>query len=342
MRKLIISLSVLAIIGVIAFLLGPVFIVEEGRQAVIIRFGQIVNTVTRAGLYFKTPFIDTVEYYPAKILSWDGDPRRVPTQENQFIWIDTAARWKIVDPARFYSSVTTLEAAFSRLDDVIESSVRTVVASNLLHEAVRNSNIINEINEIERVSLQNEFNLEEATTDGGGLEFSRDSLEELATLITSGEDQATVAKGRRTLSEEMFASASSVMPEFGIELIDIVIRQIRYSDDLTESVYDRMVSERIRIAQAYRSYGEGRKQEIVGQIEREKNSVLSEAYRQAQIITGEADAEAASLYSSSYNQSPTFFRFWRAIESYRETLPNFNSIITTDMDYFRYLHSEDG
>ena len=349
MKKLIVIVSVIAIIVVLAVILGPLYIVEEGRQAVVIRFGQIVNTVTEAGIYFKTPIVDGVRYYPAKIQSWDGDPRRVPTQENQFIWIDTSARWKIVDPTRFYSSVTTLEAAFSRLDDVIESSVRAVIAGNLLHEAVRSSNLINEISVTERTAIQSGIELTDATADEAiedenvTLEFSRNSLEELATLVTSGDDQADVAKGRVTLSDEMFTSVSSVVPEFGIELIDIVIRQIRYSDDLTESVYDRMVSERNRIAQAYRSYGEGRKREIVGQIAREKDRVLSEAYRQAQVITGEADAEAAALYSNSYARSPDFFRFWRAVESYRDTLPTFNnSIITTDMDYFRYLHSEGG
>ncbi len=281
----------------------------------------------------------------------------MPTLENQFIWIDTSARWRIVDIQRFYASVNTLEAAYSRLDDVIESAVRTVIARNPLHEAVRNSNLINQI---ERDRLAAGLKLDsdallaaEAAEAAGGEEapseqgltevvFDRSAFEELASLVTTAQEQEVVVKGRDQLSVEMFASAAAVVPDFGIELIDIVIRQIRYSDDLTESVYDRMVSERRRIAQAYRSYGEGRKRELIGQLDREKNRILSEAYAEAQRISGLGDAEAARIYTGSYSQAPSFFRFWRALDSYRKTIPGFNKIVTTDMDYFRYLHSEDG
>ena len=362
MRKAIISLAIVIVVVSLIFSVGPFFVVEEGTQVVVIRFGEIVNTVPNAGLYFRIPFIDVVARFPKKILSWDGAPSRVPTLENQFIWIDTTARWRITDVAKFYASVNTLEAAFSRLDDVIESSVRTVIARNFIHEAVRNSNLINEtivddVTQTFNIDVDVESDLDAVSEDDGdvaaadeesgtdesqSLFFDRSAVEELASLITSNENQQAVDKGRNDLSDEMFQSAAAVVPDFGIELIDVVIRQIRYSDDLTESVYDRMVSERIRIAQAYRSYGEGRKQEIVGQLERERNSILSEAYAEAQRISGIADANAARLYSASYSRSPSFFRFWRATESYRNTLPEFDKIISTDLDYFRYFHSETG
>lgn len=363
MKRLIISLAVVAILISLIFSVGPFFIIEEGQQAVVVRFGQIVNTVSNAGLHFRIPFIDIVNRFPNRILSWDGAPSRIPTLENQFIWIDTTARWRIVDVAKFYASVNTLETAFSRLDDVIESAVRTVIARNLIHEAVRNSNLINELS---NAGLVQAFNIGEvssditgqgaadgeAQTDGEGtgetvveeesLFFGRSALDELADLVVENEDQEAVVKGRNVLSEEMLLSVAEVVPDFGIEVIDVVIRQIRYSDDLTESVYDRMVSERNRIAQAYRSYGEGRKQEIIGQLDREKNRILSEAYEEAQRISGRADADAARLYAASYSRSPSFFRFWRATESYRTTLPEFDKVISTDLDYFQYLHSATG
>ena len=350
MKKLIISLIAVLILISLIFAVGPFFVVEEGTQAVVVRFGSIVNTVPDSGLHFRIPFIDIVYKFPKKVLSWDGAPSRVPTLENQFIWIDTTARWRITDIAKFYASVNTLEAAFSRLDDVIESAVRTVIARNFIHEAVRNSNLINEISTENVTQTLDVGDVDgdvtaaesEEASDSDTVFFDTSAVEELASLIISNEEQEQVQKGRNRLSDEMFQSVAAVVPDFGIELIDVVIRQIRYSDDLTESVYDRMVSERIRIAQAYRSYGEGRKQEIVGQLEREKNRILSEAYEAAQRISGIADADAARLYSSAYSQSPSFFRFWRAVESYRSTLPEFGKIISTDMDYFRFLHSETG
>jgi membrane protease subunit HflC len=252
-----------------------------------------------------------------------------PTQEQQFIYVDTTARWRITDPQRFYERLTTLDAAYGRLDDAIESAVATVIAQNPIYEAVRTSNVINEI---DRSGVP--------TGEGGG--ESVEGIDQIADLIVTVEQQDNLEKGRTELSDEMLESAASIVESFGMELIDVVIRQIRYSDDLTESVYDRMVSERQRIARAYRSLGEGRKEQILGELEREKNRILSEAFAQAEEIRGEADASAAQIYSQAYEQDPDFFQFWRAIESYRTTLPKFKKTLTTDMEYFKYLYSETG
>jgi membrane protease subunit HflC len=329
MNKIVAIIVVIAVVVVVFFMLGPLYVVEEGEQAIVIRFGEIVNSEREAGLKFKTPVVDNVVKYPKRILSWDGDPRRIPTQENQFIWVDTTARWQITDPELFYASVTNLEAAYSRLDDVIESAVRTVITSNQLHEAVRDTNIINEIEREQPVESEIE-------------ELDEEGIEQIADLVDINQQQQSVNRGRQELSNEMFESAAEVTPDFGIQLIDIIVRQIRYSEDLTESVYDRMVSERRRIAQAYRSYGEGRKQQILGELENERQQIISDAERQAQEIRGEADAEAAQIYSEAYQQDPEFFEFWRAISSYEQTLPRFRKTLTTDMDYFNFLYSEQG
>ncbi len=338
MNRFLISLIIVAIFIIIFFLLGPFFVIQEGEQAVVTRFGEIIRSIPEAGLKFKTPLIDVVTIYPKRILSWDGESRLVPTKENQFIWVDTTARWRIIDPELFYASVNTLEAAYSRLDDVIESSVRTIIAQNLLQEAVRDSNVINEIQrgtDIEAADVPTD-------TSGSLGELAQAGLQELSSLITDTVEQEDILTGRQELSTRMLDRADDVTPDFGIELIDIVIRQIRYSDDLTTSVYDRMVSERNRIAQAYRSYGEGRKKEILGQLEREKNIILSEAFALAEEIRGQADAEAASIYTEAYSQDVSFFEFWRAIESYRKSLPTLRKIFTTDLEYFDFLYNEQG
>ncbi|MFW6338817.1 MAG: protease modulator HflC [Alkalispirochaetaceae bacterium] len=331
MKRLLTILVIVGILLVIVIALGPFYVVNEGEQAVVLRFGEIVDTQTRAGLKLKTPVVDNVVKYSAKILSWDGDPRRVPTAQNQFIWVDTTARWQITDPELFYASVTTMEQGYSRLDDIIESAVRSVISRNSLEEAVRSTNLINEIEREAPVSA-----------DAAGEQIDEEGFEEIADLIDIVQNQPEINRGRRELSDEMKALASETTPSYGVKLVDIVVRQIRYSDDLTESVFDRMVSERRQIAQAYRSYGQGRKQEILGQMERERAQILSEARREAETIRGGADAEAAAVYSGAYEQDPAFFEFWRAVQSYESILPRFRKTLTTDMDYFRFLHDEQG
>ena len=324
MNKFIRNLVIILVLLIIVFAAGPFYVLSEGEQAVVTRFGAIVSSETEAGLKFKMPFVDNVVKYPKKLLSWDGDAKRIPTAENQFIWVDATARWQITDPMKFYESVTTLEQAYARMDDVIDSSVRTVISENLLREAVRNSDYINEIVVEEAVTMEDE----ESIT----------ALRDLTTVTTTTHD--LIEKGRQELSEEMYTNAAIIVPQYGIILKDIIIRQIRYSDDLTQSVYNRMMKERNQVAQAFRSYGEGQKAEWLGKLDNDKRSVLSEAYEKSENIKGKADAEATSIYSESYKVDPEFFEFWRSIESYRKILPNFNKTLTTDMEYFDYLYEQ--
>jgi membrane protease subunit HflC len=327
MKKLITGLVVIVVLLVILVALGPFYIVEQGEQAVVTRFGKIVATETEPGLKFKTPVIDNVLTYPNKILSWDGDAQRIPTAENQFIWVDATARWKISDPQKFYEAVTSLEQGWARLDDVIDSTIRTVIAGNNLREAVRNSNIINEIRGQPEILQQEDEEVD---------------VEELRKLTYTETTYETVTRGRNALSNEMFDIASKLTPEYGIELIDIIIRQIRYSEDLTQSVYNRMIKERNQIAEAYRSYGEGKKAEWLGKLENEKRTVISEAYQESETVRGKADAEATRIYADAYERDPEFFEFWRSIESYKKTMPYFRKTLTTDMDYFKFLYDEEG
>ncbi|THB64597.1 MAG: protease modulator HflC [Spirochaetaceae bacterium] len=331
------QITVIVAIGILiaGFLaLGPLYIVEEGEQVVVTRFGQIVTVKTDAGLKLKWPIIDKVHQYPQKILSWDGEQQRIPTAENQFIWVDTTARWKISDPERFYQRITTLTGAYGRLDDIIDSSVRAVIAENSIAEAVRSSNLINETKD-EAAFIG----------DTGAVEGElgeEDSFRELMTMIAFDVQHDSIEKGRRQLSDLMMANAKDDVAEFGIELIDVVIRQIRYSDDLTEAVFNRMISERNQIAEAYRSYGDGRGRELLGQLERERETILSKAEAESQQIRAQADGEAARIYNEAYSQNIEFFEFWRALESYQRTLPNMDKTLSTDMEYFRYLYDSQG
>lgn len=325
MKNTIVVLVVVAIIAIIFVALGPFYVVDEGYQAVVVRFGAIVSSTETAGLKFKMPVVDNVVKYPKKIMSWDGDARKIPTAEKQFIWVDTTARWRIVDPEQFYSSVQTFERAYLNLDDVIDSSVKSIVANNKLVEAVRSSNAINE-------SAQEVI---------GGLDEDV-SLEGLQDFTVEESTFEQILKGRGELSDEIASLVKQVVPQYGIELIDVVIRQIRYSDDLTSSVYQRMIKERNQRAELFRSYGEGQKQVWLGKQQNEQRAILSAARARAEDIKGAADAEAAKIYAAAYEPYPKFYEFWRSIESYRKTLPTFGKTMTTDMEYFKYLYNREG
>ncbi|MDC7246422.1 MAG: protease modulator HflC [Sphaerochaetaceae bacterium] len=323
MKKLITTGVIILVLIIIFLLLGPFFILQEGELAVVTRFGRIVNTYEDAGLKIRVPVVDNVIKYPKMIMSWDGDAQRIPTKENQFIWVDTTARWRISDPSVFYQSVSTLSNAILRLNDVIDSTIRTVISENYLNEAVRNTNDINNLTIEDQV--QNVDGLEDA--------------EQLRNLTKTEIQQESIEVGREGLSSQMFEIASQFTAEYGIEVIDIVIRQIRYSDDLTQSVYQRMIKERNQIAEAYRSYGLGQQARWVGKTENDMKSIISQAYAESEEIKGIADATATQIYAEAYEADPEFFTLWRNLESYRKTIPDLNKILSTDMDYFDLLYS---
>jgi membrane protease subunit HflC len=317
----IIVVTTAVLIGVLVA--GPFYVINEGEQAVVVQMGKLVGVITEAGLHIKVPFIDEVVRYPKRIMAWDGEQKSIPTKEKQYIWVDVTARWRIADPQKFYESISSIEAAYSKLGEVIDSEVKSVTAENYFRESVRNSNII-----MERAGAVDNLGLGE-TIDPGLIESS----------IQPDANYDSIEKGRRQLAEAILSRSRRLVPEYGIELIDVVTRQIRYSEDLTPSVYARMIKERNQIAQAIRSEGERRKVALLGRMDNERMSIRSAAYNQAEAIRGGADAEAARIYADAYNRDRSFFDFWRAVESYRTTLPKFNKTLTTGMDYFRYLYS---
>jgi membrane protease subunit HflC len=323
MKKFLTVLVVILVVIVGFWIAGPLFVIEEGEQAVIVQFGRVVRVITNAGLYLKTPFIDEVVRYPKRIMAIDGEQTSIPTREKQYIFVDVTARWRIIDPKVFYESISTLREAYLKLAEVIDSEVKTVTAENYFRESVRNSNII-----MERESVMEDLGISDEI-DPSVIQSS----------IMPDANYEPVDKGRRRIAEEILVRSRRLVPEYGIELIDVVTRQIRYSDDLTPSVYARMIKERNQIAQAIRSEGEGRKAALLGRMENEKMEISSAAYNLSEAIRGEADANAARIYADAYNRDRSFFDFWRAVESYRQTMPKFDKTLTTDMDYFRYLYS---
>ncbi len=327
MKKTIIILVIVGVVLLIVTLLGPYFIVVEGEQAVVVQFGRIVRVDTTAGLKYKVPFVENVVKYSKKVQSWDGDAQRIPTSENQFIWVDTTARWRIVDPKKFYESVGSMTQAQGRLDDVIDSEVRKIISKNPLREAVRDSNVISTI---------------KRTNPFADVTGSAESSATLSNITTADVTYEDIQTGRRALSLVMRDEARTIMPQYGMELIDVLIRQIKYSDDLTQSVYDRMIKERNQIAQAFRSDGEGEKAKWLGQTTRELNQIESTAERTAKEIKGKADAQALAIRNEAYRQDPQFADYWMALQEYIAIMPKFNKTLTTDSDFFKYLYNSRG
>ncbi|MFA5355975.1 MAG: protease modulator HflC [Candidatus Omnitrophota bacterium] len=304
----------IAAVVFLAFITGAVYIVNETQQVVITQFGKPVGEpVTSAGLHFKTPLIQQAHYFEKRLLDWDGDPNQIPTKDKKYIWVDTIARWTIVDALKFLQSVGNEMGVQGRLDDIINSATRDAVTSHLLVEAVRNSNRILE----------------------SGSEGGED-------VIVTDEALERIGVGRQMLESFILEKSNVLAPQYGIEIRDVRIKRINYVEDVRNKVYDRMIAERKRAAEKYRSEGQGKSAEIEGQVAKELKEITSEAYRQAQVITGKADAEAVSIYANAYNQDEQFYSFLKTLETYKETIDDKSTVIlTTDSDYYRYLKSLD-
>ena len=309
-RVLKIGLGVLAL-AIFLVLSGTFYTLEEGQQAVILQFGRPVGQpVTEAGLHLKLPFVQEVRRFEKRLLIWDGDPNQIPTKGREFIWVDTTARWRIADAKKFLENVATEAGAQSRLNDIIDSVVRDQVSASELVELVRSATW-----EVPKGEV----------------------LEEVPAEVRE-ELKKQIARGREEITRAILAEARKVIPQYGIELVDVRIKRLNYVESVREKVYARMISERKRIAARFRSEGEGRSAEILGTMEKELRQIRSTAYRRVQEVRGKADAEATRVYGSAYGRDPEFYAFSRTLEAYKEG-QNKNSvlILTTDSDYYRYL-----
>jgi len=286
------------------------YTLDETEQAVITRFGEPVGQpVLDPGLHFKVPLADTVNRFEKRWIEWNGDPNQIPTKDKKYIWVDTFGRWRIAEPLRFFQRMRDERTAQSRLNDIIDGETRNAIASYNLIEAVRPSN--------------------RAFED-----------EEFQESLGSREELSKIEIGREELIKMVLARAKDIVAEFGVELVDVQIRRINYVDEVQLKVFDRMISERKRIAEKSRSEGFGKSAEIRGQKERELKTIQSEAYRRAQEIHGKGDAEAAKIYAQAFGRDPEFYQFLRTLEAYPTALDGSTSILLgADADFYRYLKS---
>ena len=307
---------ILAVIAAFLFAVST-YRLSEAEQAVITRFGDpVANPVAKeAGLHFKLPFITEVHRLEKRVLSWDGTTQDMVTAEQKNISIDTTARWQIEDPLAFYKRLGNERSAQSRLDDMLHEVVQTIVASTDLTEIVRSKDWTVE-----------ESQLENVVRPGG----------------ETKELDKEVRTGREELVSRMREAAAEQVSDFGIALLDLRIKRINYVNQVQQRVFQRMISERQRIATKFRQEGREEADRIKAQADREVEEIRSEAERKAQVTRGEADAEATRIYSEAYGQGPDFFAFTRTLDSYRDALKNDTVLLlSTESDYFRFLKSFD-
>ncbi|MBU1155160.1 MAG: protease modulator HflC [Proteobacteria bacterium] len=301
---------------------GAFFTVSEGQQAIVTQFGKPVGgPYKQAGLYFKIPMIQEVHTFEERLLKWDGSPNQIPTRDKKYIWVDTTARWRITNPLRFLQTVASERGALSRLDDIIDSVVRDQVSSNLLVELVRSSDW-----KPVTILQRDEKYMPTSTSAVAGSEDDQARID------------TVVKMGRQTITRAMLAEAAKLTPQYGIQVVDIEIKRINYVESVQRQVFERMISERKRIASQYRSEGEGDKRRILGQMQKEMARIRSGAYKKAEKIKGQGDAEATRIYGKAYGRDPDFYALFMTLEAYGKADSSRSELIlSTDSDFYKYL-----
>jgi membrane protease subunit HflC len=312
MKNKSIGIIVLVVVLVIGFF-QCTFVVKETEQVVITQFGRpIGDAKTEPGIYFKVPFIQNANSFEKRYMEWNGDPNHVTTKDKKYIFVDTYARWQITDPLMFFKRLTNERGAQSRLDDILDGETRNFIAKNNIEEVVRTSSRQPEIDSLSP--------------------FMNDTL-------------YPVAVGRDKMQEMILKSSNAQTKDLGIEILDFRFKRINYVREVQAQVYERMKSERYRIADKFRSEGQGEASRINGEKDRELKNIQSGAFKTAEEIKGKADAEAASIYSNAYNRSSksrNLYGFVKSMETLEKTITAKTSIIlTTDSELFKYLKTMD-
>ncbi|MEO0413320.1 MAG: protease modulator HflC [Verrucomicrobiota bacterium] len=308
-------LTIIALIVILAVASGAFYTVKETEQVIITKFGKPVGEpITEAGLKFKIPFIHEVNRIEKFVLSWDGLATEMPTKDKTYISVDTYARWQIVEPLEYFERLRNKRRALSRLDDILGSETRNVVAKHELIEVVRSTK--------ERKPVVSE---------------------ELAASKMAGNmgKLLPIRRGRTALEKEIFETSESKLSEYGIKLLDVRFKRINYNKDVRKQIYERMISERQQIADLFRSEGAGEAAKILGNMQRDLKEIQSTAYKEVQVIRGKADAKATEVYAQAYNVSPEaaeFYQFLRTMELYESMLAGDSTVVlSTDSDLFQYL-----
>jgi membrane protease subunit HflC len=307
-KTIIIQLAVL--IAALILILETVFMVKETEQVVVTQFGKPVGEAKiTPGLKVKVPFVQRTNYFEKRYMEWDGDPNQVPTKDKKFIFVNTYARWQITDPLQFFKRLTDERGAQSRLADILDGETRDYIANHNIEEVVRSINRV------------------PASSGSIGEEI--------------GDTLATIEVGRLKIQDMILQSSNQKASDLGIVILDVRVKRLNYVEEVQTQVYERMKSERFRIAEKFRSEGQGEASKINGEKERDLKTIQSEAYRKAEEIRGQADARATAVYANAYNQSVasrSLYSFVKSMETFEKTFDTTTTIIlSTKSELYKYL-----
>jgi membrane protease subunit HflC len=317
--------AIVVFVGII-IVKNSVYVLNPGQQAIITQFGKPIGLPkTKAGFGYKTPFVQKVRYVDKRILNWDGIPKQVTTKDKKFIKVDTTARWRITNALTFLQTVQGERGAQFKIGAILDSATKNVISRHNLVEAVRNSNLI-------ELKIK-EKRIEIAKKRAKGESFIEDEL--------SG-DVERIKVGRENLSILIAKDASKGLEKFGIELIDVQLKRISYDKSVEKKVYERMISERKKIAEKIRSIGQGERAKIEGRLLKDLQKIESEAYRKAQEIRGYAEAKSIAIYASALKKGEDFYEFTRSMEAYERTFSNKSKfLLSSDSKFLKFLKGGD-
>ena len=278
----------LIIIAAVFFILSSaVYTVDETQVALKLRLGEIVSVEKEPGLKFKTPFVNNVVKFDARIQTLDAPAERFLTGEKKNVIVDSYVKWRIVDAERFYKSTGgNLARTNNRLAQIIKTGLKS--------------------------------------------EFSKRTIAD----VVSGE--------RSEIMANIVTLAAKDIGEFGIEIVDVRIKRIDLSQEVSNSVYRRMQAERHRVAKEFRSMGAEEAEIIRAGADKERTIILANAYRDSEIIRGEGDAMSANNYAKAYSQNSDFYSFHRSLESYKKSFANQNDVLvlSPNTEFFRHFNPE--
>jgi len=283
-----ISFTVLLLAALIG--MSCIFVVDERQAAIRFQLGEIVRSDYPPGLHFKAPWpVNNVRKFDKRLLTLDTRPERFLTSEKKNVSVNFFVKWRISDPALYYTSFMGDErAAGLRLLQIIKNGLQ--------------------------------------------LEFDQRTIRQ----VVSGE--------RSQMMENLTEGGNQEVSQFGIEIVDVRIKQIELPEDVANSVFQRMRAERERIAKEHRAQGEEAAKGIRAVAERERTVMLAEAQRDAEKIRGEGDAKATEIYGKAYGQNQEFYEFYRTMNAYRTALssPQDVLVLEPDSDFFKYFGSASG
>jgi modulator of FtsH protease HflC len=307
-----------AVIGGVIFLClitiySSAFTVRAGEVVFVLQFGGIKSdAITAPGLHWRLPFIQEVRRLDGRVQTWNSETTEMPTLGREFILVDTTAHWRVENPRLFLENIDGERDVRYRLDVVLNAVVRDTIGGAKLEELIRSSDW-------------------QTASQANGAATSP---------AASAKAETKGQWGRQELARKIDEDARALVATYGIALLDLDINRVNYTPAVRPQVESRMIAERQSVAERFRSEGRGRREEILGDLKKEVQTIRSAALRKSDEIRGTADAEAARIYGQAYSQDPEFYGFLKSLETYRRTMgANTTLMVGAGSDFYRYLGS---